>query len=474
MSSIPHGSDHRLASLKRDAQWAATTWHLVAIASYSRSPQYARKEASKFGWGKKARHSVEALATIYFQYDQNTFLKTVRGYAPTIYEDICLCECHHGIDGTFCDCCDTYGSSCFCHCHFCVHCDIEANKCSGGEECSCDCHAEDCCDDCEGCCWCQCHNCLECNSPDGECGDNCECECHSSCDDCEVRHAASESEDSCECECHDCSYCYNCASDCECECHDCCGDCEECECECHNCDYCDNCYDCSCECHDCCEDCEDDDSDDEDETAFYCPPANKVERVSERIEDALGVKLSIEETDQIDGARMQAAAYPDKKIKVTRDLANTMTDDELAFVIGHEYAHIEQKHIEKQVASREAKRAALRQGLSKMDTQMKEKGSGRLKRAAAHVVASALGEAGVAVTGRLESQHYETKADERALEVVEAAGYDPDASVTAYEKLHGGRVPEVGIIQAVTSTHPNPKSRHKHLKEKSKNRSDEE
>jgi hypothetical protein len=298
--------------------------------------------------GKKARHSVDALATVYFQYGQSAFLKTIQDHAPTLYEDICLCECHHGIDGNYCDCCDTYSTSCLCHCHFCVHCDIEANKCSGPDECGCDCHGNDCCDECQECCWCQCYNCLDCNSPTGQCGDYCESECHTACDDCSVKHAGNdeEDEDDCSCDCHECSsYCYDCSSDCECSCHECCSNCVNCECDCHDCDDCDDdCYNCSCDCHECCEDCEDDDS--EDDGTYYQPPVNKVERVTERIEDALGVQLSIEETDQIDGARVQAAAYPDKKIKITRDLANTMTDDELAFIIGHEYAHIEQKHIE--------------------------------------------------------------------------------------------------------------------------------
>jgi predicted Zn-dependent protease len=35
-----------------------------------------------------------------------------------------------------------------------------------------------------------------------------------------------------------------------------------------------------------------------------------------------------------------------------------MTDDELAFIIGHEYAHIEQEHISKQNAANAAKREA--------------------------------------------------------------------------------------------------------------------
>lgn len=250
----------------------------------------------------------------------------------------------------------------------------------------------------------------------------------------------------------------------------CCDDCEECNCECHECDECDDdCYDCSCECHDCCEDCEGDDSEEDDQT-YYQPPVNKVERVSERIQQAVGVPLSIEETDQIEGQRIQAAAYPDNKIKVTRELASRMTDDELAFIIGHEYAHVEQEHIAKQVASRAAKRVALRQSLSELDDHLKQKGSGKIKRAATHLLCGALGEAGVALTGQMESQHYETKADERAIELATAAGYNPEASVTAYEKLHGGRVPEVGFVQSITSSHPAPRTRHEHLNRKSKTR----
>ena len=182
------------------------------------------------------------------------------------------------------------------------------------------------------------------------------------------------------------------------------------------------------------------------------------------------MQLSIEETGPIDGARIQAAAYRDKTIKITRELANVMTDDELAFIIGHEYAHIEQEHIAKHTASDAAKRGAFKQTMNQLDERQKRQGSSKLKRVATQVVGGVLGGASLAVTSQLESQHYETKADERALEVVEAAGYNPEASVTAYEKLHGGRVPDIGVLQSIVSTHPPPKSRHKHLREKSRRR----
>jgi Zn-dependent protease with chaperone function len=247
----------------------------------------------------------------------------------------------------------------------------------------------------------------------------------------------------------------------------------ECNCDCHECDDCNSdCYDCNCECHDCCEDCDDSDSDEEDDGPTYQPPLNKVERVTERIQTALGVKLSIEETGPIDGAGLQAAAYPDKTIKITRELSNVMTDDELAFIIGHEYAHIEQEHISKQNAANAAKREAFVQAMNELDERQKRRGSGKFKRVATQVVGGVLGGASLAVTSQLESQNYETKADERALEVVEAAGYNPEASVTAYEKLHGGRVPDIGVLHSIVSTHPPPKSRHNHLREKSRRRRD--
>jgi len=151
-----------------------------------------------------------------------------------------------------------------------------------------------------------------------------------------------------------------------------------------------------------------------------------------------------------------------------------MTDDELAFVIGHEYAHIEQEHRAKKVASADAKLDALRQGLSEMDNHLREKGSGKIKRAAAQLVGGALGGAGVALSARLESQHYETKADERGIEVAAAAGYDPEASVTAHKKLHGGRILEIGLVQSITSSHPAPRARHEHLNQKSKSHGESE
>jgi predicted Zn-dependent protease len=146
----------------------------------------------------------------------------------------------------------------------------------------------------------------------------------------------------------------------------------------------------------------------------------------------------------------------------------------LAFVIAHEYAHIEQKHSLKKTAANAAQREAVIQALSQMDERLKQKGSGKIKRGAAQVVCGLLGGAGLAVTSQLESQHYETKADERGIEVAEVAGYKPEASVTAHQKLHGGRVPEIGLIQSIASSHPAPRTRHEYLSEKSKKCADRE
>jgi predicted Zn-dependent protease len=149
-----------------------------------------------------------------------------------------------------------------------------------------------------------------------------------------------------------------------------------------------------------------------------------------------------------------------------------MTDDELAFIIGHEYAHIEQEHLAKQRVSAAAKHTAIVHGLSQMDDHLKAKGSGKIKRVAVQVFCGVAGGASLAVTSQLESQHYETKADDRAWEIVEAAGYNPEASVRAFEKSYGGHIPEIGILQSVVSSHPAPRSRHQHLKNKVKNRRD--
>jgi hypothetical protein len=455
-----------LSTIQRESSRAVTNWNLVAIACFAKSPRLAYKEAQDYGWGRKACLSVKSLAYIYFRFGQDTFLKTVEKFAPSIYDDLCLCECHHGLseDDKFCDCCDTYGTRCFCYCHFCQYCDTESQNCFGDDCCGCNCHEDqDCCDDCQSACWCQCHRCLECDcdAPENDCefSSDCNCDCHQSCDDCSGRHGEYDSYDNeddadenCSCDCHDCDGCY---------------------------DYCSD--DCDCDCHECCDDCSDDaddyqNGDSSDYGGYYAPSdssdlysyQSKVERVSDQIKELTSVNFSIEETDQIDGDRIQAAAYPDGRVKITHELVNRMSEDELAFVVAHEVAHIEKEHSKKHQALLDAEITALKTGMLTVDQELKEKGAGFIKRTATQIIGGVVGGAGVVVTSRQVSQRHETEADERAIEIVKEAGFDEKASVTAYEKLHSGYVPEVGFVQSVISTHPAPRKRHQHLKNKCK------
>lgn len=154
---------------------------------------------------------------------------------------------------------------------------------------------------------------------------------------------------------------------------------------------------------------------------------------------------------------MQAIAYRDGSVKVTRELVNRMTEDELAFVVAHEVAHIEKEHGKKHEALVNAELTALKVGLRTADRELTERGAGFVRRAASHIIGGAVGGAGVVVTSRQLSQKHETEADERAIEIAKEAGYNEEASVTAYEKLHGGHVPEIGVVQSVISTHPAPR-----------------
>ena len=195
---------------------------------------------------------------------------------------------------------------------------------------------------------------------------------------------------------------------------------------------------------------------------------SRVERVAHQIREVVQAKFSIGETDHIEGDRMQAIARPDGSVKVTRELVGRMTDDELAFIVAHEVAHIEKEHGKKHQGLVDAELAALKAGLQTADRELQEKGAGLIKRTAAQIVGGAVGGAGVVLAARQVSQKHETEADERAIEIVKEAGYNESASVTAYQKLHGGSVPEIGIVQSVISTHPAPRKRHQHLKNKCK------
>jgi len=141
---------------------------------------------------------------------------------------------------------------------------------------------------------------------------------------------------------------------------------------------------------------------------------------------------------------LNAFAAPGGPIFVTRKLMVTAANDaELAYVLGHETAHIEQRHISKQYEQQQ--KAGLAVGI--LGAILGGKG-GNVVGAAANV--------GWAVISSGYSRKDENEADAVGARWMSQLGYDPRAAVSMLGKLGSG---SGGGLDKYLATHPAPKDR---------------
>jgi len=114
----------------------------------------------------------------------------------------------------------------------------------------------------------------------------------------------------------------------------------------------------------------------------------------------------------LDSEIVSAFALPGGYIFVTRGtLANMKNESELAGVLAHEVAHVDGRHLEKEVRNKKATHWAVEEGTAKIPA------PNELKNIANDLVANAL----TASYGR----DKEAEADKKGLDLATAAGYDP-------------------------------------------------
>jgi hypothetical protein len=179
-------------------------------------------------------------------------------------------------------------------------------------------------------------------------------------------------------------------------------------------------------------------------------PANmRVEMIGQRVALAAGqdnIRFAI-----FNNRELNAFALPDGRIYLTSLMAHTLTDDELAFVLGHEITHVREGHAKDQM-QRATGGAIL--GAILVAVLGGSQGSIRM---------------GADIAGGLTLGHYsrkdETKADAGGLRWMTRAGYDPRQASAAMQRLiekYGGgdaRVPILGWF----ATHPDTRARRANL-----------
>lgn len=176
----------------------------------------------------------------------------------------------------------------------------------------------------------------------------------------------------------------------------------------------------------------------------------RVRRVGQRIAQAVGDRMPNAQWEFVvfDGPdTVNAFALPGGKVGVYTGLLNlAATDDELAFVMGHEIAHVTSRH--------SAQRATAMVGAT-----VGALAAEVLTRNSEHrdliLAAYGIGAAGGTLAY---SRSHESEADYIGLRFSAYAGYDPRASVTFWKKMaaqagKGGKLPEL------LSTHPSDERR---------------
>lgn len=165
-----------------------------------------------------------------------------------------------------------------------------------------------------------------------------------------------------------------------------------------------------------------------------------------RIGDALAAEADSTSRDYtfylVDSPEVNAFALPGGHIFVNRGLVETADQaSEFAGVLGHEIAHVTERH-----------------GIEQME---KRQGAGTLVslvylvlgRDPGVVEQIAIGAGGAAVFARY-GRKAEREADERAVQTLPAAGYDPEGVATFFEELLRQQQREPGLLDAWFSTHP--------------------
>lgn len=160
--------------------------------------------------------------------------------------------------------------------------------------------------------------------------------------------------------------------------------------------------------------------------------------------DGMRLNFKVYVTPQIN-----AFAMANGTIRVYSGLMDAFTDDEVRYVIGHEIGHVKSGHSKSRMQAA-LRTSALRKGVESSNTR------------AGALASTELGNLFEKVVNAQHSQSNEREADDYALKFMKAKKYNPQACVTALEKLASL---SGDSSSSFLSTHPAPKDRASRLRE---------
>lgn len=160
-----------------------------------------------------------------------------------------------------------------------------------------------------------------------------------------------------------------------------------------------------------------------------------------------------------------AWAFTDqKRIVVTTGAAARLTEDELAWVVAHEIAHIEHEDGRRRQQLSDQLVETASATMDCVDSSLEDRGWGSFVR----VVLTSLSTLAVGLAGTISNQsavrEHEREADQRATLLIRAAGYDPHAGERVLEKLGRRELHDEHPLHQLLASHPSASDRAKEVR----------
>ena len=150
----------------------------------------------------------------------------------------------------------------------------------------------------------------------------------------------------------------------------------------------------------------------------------------------------------VDVDAVNAAAFPGGFLYATKGLMEKFTDEELAFVIGHEIGHVDFRHSVRRIEKSQKRRLgliAIAAGVTR----------GRIGNRASRII-----QLTDSVIGSRHSQGAESESDHYGMTTMALAGYDPIFALRGLDKLAAQRTGGTpGFLNTLVGSHPLPKDR---------------
>lgn len=182
--------------------------------------------------------------------------------------------------------------------------------------------------------------------------------------------------------------------------------------------------------------------------------------VSTRMKSVADVDCTFRVVQHVRGQRRQATAQANSRmVTITAELVDVLDNDELAWILGHELAHLQLRHGERLQAHIGDTVDSFVDTLRSDHARRRRRGQGTFSRGLQTLAIGALGGVAASALAANKQQSHEFEADALASVLARKAGFNPGAGAAVLKKVHRGVLPRQGILERIFSTHPDTQAR---------------